>query len=262
MPHTTESRSPASRKREPATQESPNPTKRRRVARIEDLKDSSASLEASTLGGKGNQTTGASVDQAENSVEKEAEGQDTPNTSRLRTKKTRVEIIAQEADSVISLKRNKRAKKVKAVLVKKEQEIDVVESPQRPRRTKKVESCTLEQHSEEEIIELPTKSRKSKKSQILVQTKEESQEAEQAPKRVKKHRKTKEEKQAEAMPLAARTNGLRMFIGAHVSCAKGMLLIWNQAGIILRKLFVGVQNSVTNAVHIGYVMDHSAIYVS
>ena len=37
----------------------------------------------------------------------------------------------------------------------------------------------------------------------------------------KRHRKTKEEKEAEAMPLAARTNGLRMFIGAHVSCAKG-----------------------------------------
>lgn len=38
---------------------------------------------------------------------------------------------------------------------------------------------------------------------------------------------------AEEMPLAARSAGLRMYIGAHVSCAKG------------------VQNSVTNAVHIG-----------
>ena len=37
----------------------------------------------------------------------------------------------------------------------------------------------------------------------------------------KKRRKTKEDKEAEAMPLAARTQGLRMHIGAHVSSAKG-----------------------------------------
>jgi AP endonuclease-1 len=46
-------------------------------------------------------------------------------------------------------------------------------------------------------------------------------------------RKTKEEKEAEMQPLAARTTGLRMFVGAHVSMAKG------------------VENSVTNGVHIG-----------
>jgi len=42
----------------------------------------------------------------------------------------------------------------------------------------------------------------------------------------KKHRergkrKTKEEKAAEMAPLAARTPGLRMYVGAHVSAAKG-----------------------------------------
>ena len=46
-------------------------------------------------------------------------------------------------------------------------------------------------------------------------------------------RKTDEEKAKEAMPLAARSTGLRMFVGAHVSMAKG------------------VQNSVTNCSHIG-----------
>lgn len=53
------------------------------------------------------------------------------------------------------------------------------------------------------------------------------------PVKIKRKRRTKEEKEGEAMPLAARTLGLRMFIGAHVSCAKG------------------VHNSITNAVHIG-----------
>jgi AP endonuclease 1 len=53
------------------------------------------------------------------------------------------------------------------------------------------------------------------------------------PKKPKHKRKTKEEKAAEAMPLASRTTGLRMYVGAHVSIAKG------------------VQNSITNSHHIG-----------
>ncbi|KAJ5369875.1 DNA-(apurinic or apyrimidinic site) lyase 1 [Penicillium cataractarum] len=49
----------------------------------------------------------------------------------------------------------------------------------------------------------------------------------------KKARKTKEEKEAEAMPLALRTQGLKMFVGAHVSAAKGVF------------------NSITNSTQIG-----------
>lgn len=49
---------------------------------------------------------------------------------------------------------------------------------------------------------------------------EEDQEAD-IPKKPKQKRKTKEEKEAEAMPIAARTSSLNMFIGAHVSSAKG-----------------------------------------
>ena len=46
-----------------------------------------------------------------------------------------------------------------------------------------------------------------------------------------KKRKTKEDKEAEAMPLRARTPGLRMLIGAHVSAAKGELVA---CGLLLR----------------------------
>lgn len=52
-------------------------------------------------------------------------------------------------------------------------------------------------------------------------------------KQARRKRKTKEEKEAESMPLAARTKGLNMFVGAHVSIAKG------------------VENAITNAVHVG-----------
>ncbi|PLB55422.1 AP endonuclease [Aspergillus steynii IBT 23096] len=48
-----------------------------------------------------------------------------------------------------------------------------------------------------------------------------------------KKRKTKQEKEAEMLPLRARTPGLRMFVGAHVSAAKGVF------------------NSITNSTHIG-----------
>ena len=58
------------------------------------------------------------------------------------------------------------------------------------------------------------------------------EEEESKPKK-KRKRKTKEEKEAEAMPLAPRTAGLNKFVGAHVSIAKG------------------VENAITNAVHIG-----------
>jgi AP endonuclease-1 len=37
----------------------------------------------------------------------------------------------------------------------------------------------------------------------------------------KKARKSKKDQELESMPLALRTKGLRMFVGAHVSAAKG-----------------------------------------
>ncbi|EXJ90925.1 AP endonuclease 1 [Capronia coronata CBS 617.96] len=49
----------------------------------------------------------------------------------------------------------------------------------------------------------------------------------------KRKRRTKEEKEAEARPLASRTVGLKMFVGAHTSIAKGL------------------ENAITNCVHIG-----------
>ena len=59
--------------------------------------------------------------------------------------------------------------------------------------------------------------RKAKKTSVK---KEATGDADSA-KPVKKARKSKKDQEAEAMPLAARAQGLRMFIGAHVSAAKG-----------------------------------------
>lgn len=84
--------------------------------------------------------------------------------------------------------------------------------------------------AEEDAIEgAPKPKRKAAKKQV----KEEAEEDDGEEKKVSRKRKTKEEKEAEAMPLQARTVGHKLFIGAHVSSAGG------------------VQNSVANGVHIG-----------
>ena len=72
------------------------------------------------------------------------------------------------------------------------------------------------------------------KSKITVEVEKDKKEGSaEPPTKVKRPRKTKEQKEAEMLPLALRTEGLRMFIGAHVSGAGG------------------VQNSIGNATHIG-----------
>ncbi|KAL6714606.1 DNA-(apurinic or apyrimidinic site) lyase [Lecanora helva] len=119
---------------------------------------------------------------------------------------------------------------------------NALQSPKRNRKTRTVKGtgsstktinrrkATIKEEDQSEGDSVPDEPKGKKR------VKEEEQEPDdngEPIKKVKKKRKTKEEKEAEAMPLAARTHGLRMYIGAHVSCAKG------------------VQNSVTNCVHIG-----------
>ena len=73
-----------------------------------------------------------------------------------------------------------------------------------------------------------------KKAQRKTKVEEEDEEAEEGQKKIKRRRKTKEEKEEEAMPLAARTGKLRMFIGAHVSSAKGRSLLIYRVALELR----------------------------
>lgn len=53
--------------------------------------------------------------------------------------------------------------------------------------------------------------------------------------KVKRPRQSRQDKDAAAMPLASRTTGLQMFVGAHVSGAKG----WFWSAIVSWRLFVG-----------------------
>ncbi|KAI9835269.1 MAG: hypothetical protein M1819_002413 [Sarea resinae] len=87
------------------------------------------------------------------------------------------------------------------------------------------------EHEEADVEVAKVSPRKKRQVKAKVEVDEDEEASEEAPK--KKKRKTKEEKEADAMPIASRATGLSVFIGAHVSAAKG------------------VQNAVTNSVHIG-----------
>lgn len=78
---------------------------------------------------------------------------------------------------------------------------------------------------ENEFVAVKSKKKGSKKKVKAESESEGEAEVDGKPeKKVKKKRKTKEEKEAEAMPLASRTVGHKLFIGAHVSAAGGQSL--------------------------------------
>ena len=107
-------------------------------------------------------------------------------------------------------------------------------------------SSSEESEAEEDKKPAPAKSKPAKKTQASAATKKvpaakkaapevktvcqepaevktEPEAGEQKPKpAAKRGKKAKEDKESETMPLAARTKGLKMFVGAHVSAAKGV----------------------------------------
>ena len=110
----------------------------------------------------------------------------------------------------------------------------------------------------EKSVARPRGGKKLSKAKSHLQVKDEDEvEGLDTPKKSRRKRKTKEEKATEAMPIAARTLGLKMYIGAHVSSAKG----WPfesinhdpiESHVVIYFQTIGVCNSVTNSAHIGY----------
>ncbi len=163
--------------------------------------------------------------------------------------------IAVEASS----KRSKETVKVEAGADVVEEGAGVKGS-KRSRRQVKTSIETIETEDEGLESEVPKKSRRSKKAEVASDSVQEGEPVDKSPKKTTRKRKSKEEKEAEAMPLAARTTGLKVFIGAHVSAAKGPSVFCiakhtSSTYIASPKLRqcvqTGVHNSVTNCMHIG-----------
>ena len=129
-----------------------------------------------------------------------AYGREEKLAKRPRGSTSRAEIEKTEEGETSSTKPTESPRAAAAaVLVGQEEEVDLEKSPKKRERVKKVETALLVKQEEGDELQ-----------------------GGQAPPKKKRSRKTKEEKELEAMPLAARTAGLRMYIGAHVSCAKGL----------------------------------------
>lgn len=130
-------------------------------------------------------------------------------------RKRNVEEDQEPADPPVDGGSPKTAKRKRIVKVE-EAEIKVVKPS--PEKTKRKKAAEVEI---EETVEGEVSPQKAKRKKTVKEEDEEVQGGEEGQKKTKRKRKTKEEKELEAMPLATRTNGVRMFIGAHVSGAKG-----------------------------------------
>lgn len=87
-------------------------------------------------------------------------------------------------------------------------------------RKRKIEKLSIEEEEKAEIPE-DVEGIAAKPKQKRTKREENIEDAGDLPEKPTRKRQTKEEKVSEMMPLAARTNGLKMFVGAHVSSAKG-----------------------------------------
>ena len=175
-------------------------------------------------------------------------------TSAKAKKMGKVEEDQEPADHQIDGDTPKTVKRKRVVKVKEEEDENEVSEPS-PKKTKRKKASEVEVDG---TVDNEASPKKVRRKTEVKEAKEDVQEGENGQKKVIRKRKTKEEKELEAMPIAARTDGLRMFIGAHVSGAKGRSFSTYIATIELR-LFpnLGVQNSVTNCVHIGYIVSKS-----
>jgi septum formation inhibitor MinC len=104
---------------------------------------------------------------------------------------------------------------------------ETVLKPTKRKRKVQVNAIKEENKFENDKVRLEVRQEKAIKEEYIEKGEEVTSDAQS--KKPRRKRKTKEEKEAEAMPLAARSVGLRILIGAHVSAAKGALLVLARA---------------------------------
>jgi AP endonuclease-1 len=199
------------------------------------LADANAELETEASPAKRRKTAKSTVNS-----ETTTNGTVDPTQRVTRTRKVKSEPQEDEAASsseeISKPTPKKRLGKAKVVKEEGAEEEDVVTKPLlngRARKKPEVNGEKARQEEEDGIVKPSPKGRARKKPEVKEEAKEEDNDGKATEKPVKKKRKTKEEKEAEAMPLAARTVGHKLFVGAHVSSAGG------------------IQNAPLNSVHIG-----------
>ena len=133
--------------------------------------------------------------------------------------------LLENGDAQAPASKKRKTKKVKKDFLEADGEADEVVETEKPAE-KKGGKQNVKTEDEEPSHETNVTSKKGKKHK-QVPKKAQTDETEANGKvgekkaKVKRHRKSKEQREAEAMPVAARTVGHKLFIGAHVSSAGG-----------------------------------------
>ncbi|KAL8992663.1 MAG: hypothetical protein Q9188_007533 [Gyalolechia gomerana] len=174
-------------------------------------------------------TTRAANDEQDGTVGPEAKQNPTLRKSRKANATTTSTTEATGGDPTDT--RTKKTVKSKSTKTKTfESDPERAATPKISGKPIETKSVKLEDANEDHLeVKGETPQKKTRKRKITKQEEtgepgEHIKGEEASPQKPKRKRKTQEEKDAEAMPLAARTIGLRMFIGAHVSGAKGIKL--------------------------------------
>ena len=139
--------------------------------------------------------------------------------------------------------KNRKATKTKEVTDRPVKEEDDGAQPAE-KRTRKKQKVKVETEQVEEVEdhiaegpETAPKKRRTRKKEVKEEEQDFDEDGNVIRKKVKGKRKTKAEKEAELveMPLAARTTGHKLFIGAHVSAAGGQCSVRSSVFIMLAK---------------------------
>ena len=195
------------------------------------------------------------------SVVSESAPQSSRRSDPTKTKKRDIDEVQDQSSPLRRSKRVKSTETLKASPVPRQSEIidgpSAVDSRQKKAgvspKKRKPQSRVLVKEEVEEEIEITVNTKVDKGNQAEP---EKADEITTVTGKISRKRKTKKEKEIEMVPLRARTQGLRMCVGAHVSAAKGWFLICNSTRISWQTLIIlmslGVFNAVHNSMHIGY----------
>lgn len=179
------------------------------------------SAEGSDLSPPPNDLDDGAVALANANADLEPENQ--PAKKRRTTARATKQEVKKESDQSFTPKKSLRARKVKPEPTEEaplqSEDTQGVAPKKRQRKTQ-----TIKEEDEEtdgELQKPAPKGRARKNAEPKKQAEAAQENGQPAEKPAKKKRKTKEEKEAENMPVAARTVGHKLYIGAHVSSAGG-----------------------------------------
>lgn len=142
---------------------------------------------------------------------------------RTNTTRTKAKVNKEDYIEVHEPQPTKKSQSDNNIVARQEETEAIIETTYKSRKRKTNTPRSTVNQSDEASIETESTAKKRRKAVVNEGAELENNilEKENIPQKSRGKRKAKGSKSEETMPIAARSNGLRMFIGAHVSAAKG-----------------------------------------